>query len=132
MHPTSSLKVILILVISVSGIRLSAQGSGETKDIGAHRLTLVMSHTSIPSGLTPEGKKKWLALASWGLDYDYWFSNSWALGLHTDMVVENFQVEVSEDIDKDKILARKQPISLVPIVAYKTFETCQSSCRFWF
>lgn len=66
-----------------------------------HTLGVVISHTILSEGVV-DGKKKWLALPSWGLNYNYKFSKKWAIGLHNDFITENFVVEEhsSESIER--------------------------------
>ena len=44
-----------------------------------------------------------------GDDYDYRLNEDWSLGVHTDIIVENFQYESPEDIIKK----RTSPLALV-------------------
>ena len=115
-------KYVWLIVFGIVMFSSKGQTEYEAEETGFHRLTLVMGHTVVPTGLDVDGRKKFLALASWGLDYDYWFHEKWAVGLHTDVVLENFNVEVSESISKDEVLKRKSPLSLVPTGMYKPIE----------
>ncbi len=54
---------------------------------------LVISHAHVFAGKDETGKKKVLAMASWGIDYNYHLSSKWAVGLHTDIIIESFKVE---------------------------------------
>lgn len=79
-----------------------------------HQLTLGLGHTHVTAGIQ-DGKRKWLPLASWSLNYDYWISNKWAIGLQNDWVMESFVIENSEG----EFIERKNPISVVPIGMFK-------------
>ena len=81
---------------------------------GASRLTLGLGHTHISEGQV-DGKTQWLVAASWSVNYDYWLSNKWALGLQTDLILEDFLIE---DADKE-IIERKRPLAVVPVGIYK-------------
>lgn len=115
-------KYIGLLACVLAVFAANAQTENETGKSGFHRLTVVMGHTAVPTGLDVDGRRKFLTLASWGLDYDYWFNENWAAGLHTDVVLENFNVEVSENISKDEVLRRRSPLSLVPTGIYKPID----------
>ncbi|TAF74091.1 MAG: hypothetical protein EAZ58_00140 [Flavobacterium sp.] len=81
---------------------------------GAHRLTVGLGHTHISEGRV-DGKTKWLALASWTLNYDYWVTNKWAIGLQNDLVLESFKIEHGGQ----EILERSYPLAIVPVAIYK-------------
>jgi len=68
-----------------------------------HKFTIVMGNTHLPSGIE-NGNKKWLIISSWGLDYDYWLSEKWGLGLHTDILLQNFRVESFTSVDEIEII----------------------------
>jgi hypothetical protein len=81
---------------------------------GAHRIGLGLGHTSISEG-RKDGKTQWLPLASWSLNYDYWISDKWAIGLQNDIILETFIVEKHGEEE----IERKNPLSMVPVAMYK-------------
>jgi hypothetical protein len=81
---------------------------------GSHRLTLGLGHTHVSEGKI-DGRTKWLALASWSFNYDYWIANKWAIGLQNDLVLESFKVEHGDQ----EILERSYPLAVVPVAIYK-------------
>ncbi len=81
---------------------------------GTNRLTLGLGHTHISQGKI-ENDTKWLALASWTLNYDYWLSDKWAIGIQNDLVLESFIIEDAED----ESIERHYPVSVVPVVIFK-------------
>jgi hypothetical protein len=81
---------------------------------GAHRLAFGLGHTSVSEGQV-DGKTQWLPLASWSINYDYWISDKWAVGLQNDWILETFKVESHEG----EIIERKNPIAVVPVGMYK-------------
>ena len=72
-----------------------------------------LNHTHVPSG-SQNGEKKWLVLASLSLDYNFWINPRWAVGLHNDVVAENYEVEHNE-----VILERKRPITSLLTAVFK-------------
>jgi len=84
---------------------------------GSHRITLGIGHTSVSEGEV-EGETKWLAAPSWSLNYDYWLSDKWAIGLQNDLIVESFKVEEHDN----EILERQYPVAVVPVVMFKPIE----------
>lgn len=118
----NSATVVILFCLFIPWSAVAQVDEDRGADAGFHRLMLVMGHTHVPAGLDLNGKKKWLTLASWGLDYDYWISHKWAIGLHSDMVVENYTVRVNESFSKDEVLKRTAPVSLVASGIYKPTE----------
>lgn len=93
------------------------QGSSEHHSMkGASRLTLGLGHTHVSKGKEESGgKTQWLALASWSINYDYWLSDKWALGLQNDIILESFVIEDNHN----ELIERKTPIAVVPVAIYK-------------
>jgi hypothetical protein len=81
---------------------------------GSHRLTLGLGHAHLSQGKV-EGRTQWLPVASWSLNYDYWLSDKWAIGLQNDWILETFVVEHGDG----KELERKNPLVIVPVGMYK-------------
>ncbi len=81
---------------------------------GSSRLTLGLGHTHVSEGKV-EGKKEWIVMPSWSLNYDYWLSDKWAVGVQTDLLLETFLIENNED----ELIERKHPLSVVPVALYK-------------
>jgi len=52
------------------------------------------------------------------LNYDYWISNKWAIGLQTDLVLEKFIVEESDGQE----LEREKPFAIVPVGIFKPWK----------
>jgi hypothetical protein len=94
-----------------------ANNSGATAQHGLkgnHRLTVGLGHTHLSQGRI-EGRTEWLPVASYTLNYDYWLTNKWAIGLQNDWILETFVVEHGDG----KELERKKPWALVPVAMYK-------------
>ena len=84
---------------------------------GSSRLTIGLGHTHVSEGKV-DGKTEWLALPSWTLNYDYWFSEKVAIGLQNDIILESFFIEHGNE----ELLERSYPIASVPVVLYKPNE----------
>ena len=84
-----------------------------------HSISLIISHTQISQGIQSDGDRKWLSLPSWGLNYNYVFHRNWALGLHTDIIVEDFAVEEHLKSSGGQTLERAYPIALALMTTYK-------------
>ena len=94
-----------------NGFLLNQEHNGNNR---ANRLTIGLGHTHVSEGKI-DGDTKWLALASWSLNYDYWFSDKLAIGLQNDLILESFIIEHG---DKE-LLERSYPIASVPVLLFK-------------
>lgn len=84
-----------------------------------HVVNLLLGHAHLSQGIQ-NGDTKWLALPSWMLSYNYMVSNEWAIGFHSDIIIENFQVEANARSAGDReILERSYPISFLAAGTYK-------------
>jgi hypothetical protein len=57
------------------------------------QVSLVVSHAHVFEGSDEYGNKKVISLPSWGIDFNYWFHPNWAVGLQTDIIMEEFEVQ---------------------------------------
>ncbi len=88
---------------------------------GKHVLSLQLAHTHVSQGVQ-DGESTWLALPSWCFDYDYWIGKRWAIGLHTDIIIESFEVKDHLNTDDNAtttVMERTTPFSAVPMVTFK-------------
>lgn len=129
-------RLLIILIILGSCHQGMAQNEGEREveneieeeleTYHKHVISLGLGHAHISQGVKQNGDKKWLVLPSWMLDYNFWFRENWAIGLHTDMIVENFVVEdlagEESEENQEPTLEREKPIALVAAVSYKPIE----------
>ncbi len=81
---------------------------------GTHRIGFGLGHTQISEGKF-EGRTQWVPLASWSLNYDYWISDHWAVGLQNDWILETFVIEDQHGTE----IERKNPIAVIPVALYK-------------
>jgi hypothetical protein len=108
---------IYVLVIFIS-FNLYSQEKFETEKAEKfhhHSIAILISHTRINEGFS-NGKKNAFSEPSWALNYNYAFNEKWELGLHNDIIIENFQVEKTSG---GKIIERKKPITSVIVGGYK-------------
>lgn len=101
-----------------------AQEHKETKDTetneketslkGFHQFGVMLSHSHVQEEVAA-GEKKWVSAPSFGLDYNYWFHDNWAVGLHTDLITETFMVKENGAT----ILERSNPFAAVPAISFK-------------
>lgn len=93
---------------------LIAQGQSEAEEKNFHRLTISLSHTHISKGVE-EGRKQWLIVPSWAIDYDYWVTSKLAFGLHNDIIIESFEIENNNE----EIIERNKPFVSTLTANYK-------------
>jgi hypothetical protein len=103
-----------IFFLAINAIAQETVTPGKEDLKGSHRLSLGLGHTHVAESLV-EGKKEWRAYASWSLNYDFWLSNKWAIGLENDMILESFMIENAEN----KTIERSYPVCMVPVVLFK-------------
>jgi len=92
-----------------------------------HLISASINHTIIFSGVK-DGSASSLTLPSFGLNYTYFFNDKWAIGLHNDIILEDFLVKESsafetfssnEGNEEVKVIERGTPISAAIMVIYK-------------
>ena len=76
-----------------------------------HRIAILIGHTHIPALQNGRG----FLIPSWGLDYEYWFTRSWGVGLHSDLELQTFLIERSESEE----IEREYPIVVTLDALYK-------------
>lgn len=81
-----------------------------------HQVQYAVGHTHISTGLNLEDQRRWISLASHVLNYNYRFDEKWSLGLHTDIIIEEFRVEHSTD---EVIFERTNPVTVSLMGGYR-------------
>lgn len=84
-----------------------------------HAIGIFLSHTFISQGVR-NNDRDWLVAPSWGLIYNYNLSERWAIGLHNDLIIEEFVVEDRRGNVAD--LERSFPFSTAVIGTYRLSE----------
>ena len=110
--------VFIFIATSVSSQENIHKEMKEEALKGTHRLTLMLGHSHLSEGIQDNGKKGWKVIPSTGLDYDYWISNHLALGLHNDVMIEDFEVEDHGNT----VLERSKPFASVAVAIFKPKE----------
>lgn len=99
-----------------------------------HAFSFFMSHTHIKSGVKNNTGDNWIALPSFGINYNYNFSEKWAIGLHNDIIIEEFIVEDTDHIEPHTTgdtrneeveipgIERSRPISSAIMISYKAMD----------
>ncbi|WP_374163977.1 hypothetical protein [Arcticibacter sp. MXS-1] len=113
--------VLTVSVAALSCLKSFAQEHAEGKEEeekGAHKITFSLGHAHVHEGIENE-EKKWLVMGAWGLNYDYMFNSKWSLGLHNDLILEEFTVEKHLGEEESTILEREHPIATKLVGSYK-------------
>jgi hypothetical protein len=74
----------------------------------------------VSQGANADGDLTWVALPSWGLNYNFWVTPKWAVGLHTDLINETFKVE--ENLSEEETaptVERTRPIAPAVMVSWR-------------
>ncbi|MCP2027271.1 hypothetical protein L1276_002428 [Flavobacterium sp. HSC-32F16] len=122
-HPEKT--VLLIALFFLSGyIPIKAQETKEKAFSSHHQIGISINHVHVFEGRDDEGNREVLSLPAWGIDYTFQFHEKWAVGLHTDFVIEKFKVEKVYANDEDKeIVERSYPIAPAIMGIYKPSES---------
>lgn len=84
-----------------------------------HLISVEIGHSHASDGIR-RGERGWITLPSWAINYNYLLADKWILGLHTDIIIENFEVKaLHSGHDESGVIERTRPVSVVGVVAYK-------------
>ncbi|MGC3946217.1 MAG: hypothetical protein QM762_17160 [Chryseolinea sp.] len=109
MKPLNLLYTYCSVVLFLSaGHELCAQNESTKPEFNRNKVSLSITHTHIPTGVNENGESSWIMLPSWSLDYDYSIAEKWSAGIHTDLVIQDFEYEKEEGIVKK----RSKPFSM--------------------
>lgn len=114
------LVVVLGLTLSTTGLMAQHESGEGGEEHSRHEVALLLAHTHVAQGVNADGDLTWLALPSWGLNYNFWFTPRWAIGLHTDLINETFKVE--ENLSGEEAaptVERTRPIAPAVMVSYR-------------
>jgi hypothetical protein len=99
---------IILLLSQISFCTAAwAQSENEAETFRRNKLSLAITHTFVPTTVNSSGDKTYLSLASWGLDYDRRVNSLWGIGLHSDLVIQDFEYE-----DNDVVRTRVKPLAI--------------------
>ena len=63
-----------------------------------HRVSITFGHTHVPKGAPAVTNGSSLVVPSWGLNYEYWFTHKWALGLHNDTEIATYVLKIIQGV----------------------------------
>ena len=116
-------KICVLLVGLLTSLVVIAQEATEKKESEAwhpyHRISVMMANGHIPAMNASTGAFKNTIVPVWGFDYDYWFHPRWAVGLHNDLIIQQFKVAKEEG---GAVVERVRPFSTSVTALYKATE----------
>ena len=97
----------------------------ETSDKVHHKnsFSFFVTHTFIREVINED--KKWLAVPSFAINYDFHINEKWAVGLHNDIIIEEFVIAVenkSKEGEEFTEIKRSFPIASAVMLSYKVFD----------
>lgn len=116
--------IVVIGLTSIFSNGIMAQENNEEEAFRPHhQIGISINHAHVFDGRDEEGKKKVLSLPAWAIDYTYHISRKWAIGLHTDIIIEKFKVEKNlEGGEEKETVERSYPIAPALMGIYKLNE----------
>jgi hypothetical protein len=124
MHAKFKIYLISIMPLFI-GLGVAAQNHEEIGDSlhdidvehneSGHKITLVMAYSFIHNSITDQSNGI-LIVPTIGHNYDYFFNGRWGLGLHADILLQQYKIEKHED--REEIL-RENPVGLAGMVLFK-------------
>ena len=121
-------KIIVLGLLLISGSVLAQEHHEETAHAPKaeqhhdfkHSIALMLGHTHIFEGRDEEDKRQWLAVPSFALDYNYLINEKWAVGIHSDIIIESFVVERHlGGGEEEELIERNYPIASLLMGSYK-------------
>jgi hypothetical protein len=115
--------LLLICVFVITSMQAWSQTGSveENHDVNAghgrsgHRITLVMANSIINNSFSDQSNEI-LIVPTFGFNYDYFLNSKWGLGLHTDILLQQFKVEKHGSHEE---IIRENPIALVGMLLFK-------------
>ena len=106
--------IFLIMIIPVSNAQHGDEANGKLHEdhVGnTHKLTLVMANSFLKNDFE-ENPNSILIVPTFGLNYDFLFHPRWGVGIHSDIVLQQYKVETH---DGHGTLIRENPVALCAI-----------------
>ena len=116
--------ILLIIIVPELGIMAQHEdqviSSGhEDHDPGAghkgHKITLIMGNSLIDNSFSDQSNQI-LIVPTFGFNYDFFINSKWGLGVHTDILLQQFKVEKHGSHEE---IIRENPIGLMGMALFK-------------
>ncbi|MCC7501494.1 MAG: hypothetical protein IT229_03130 [Flavobacteriales bacterium] len=123
MHILDQFSIASLLVLLPAGVHAQHDAPAPPEEHARHEVSALLAHTHVSQGIDVNGDQSWLVLPSWGLNYNYWLTPRWAIGLHSDLITETFVVTENLHGGKEKpVVERTKPIAPALMATYRPFE----------
>ena len=80
-----------------------------------HKITLITANSFVQNSISLQPNEL-LIVPTFGFNYDYFFHDKWRVGLHTDVLLQQYKIESHDNKD---ILTRENPVALCAMLVYK-------------
>ena len=107
-----SFLVIMPLVLKAQEER---QIIAENRSKSFHSITLVMGSAFIANSFS-DNTNDVLIVPVYGLNYDYQINGKWGVGIHTDILLQQFKIEKH---GTEEEVVRENPVAISAILSYK-------------
>jgi hypothetical protein len=111
-------KLLLIIVFICTATFLFSQDHDEAHHElkpPFHKLSFVTANSLI-NHVNSDNTNGLRLVPVYGLNYDYMFHQKWAVGFHSDIIIQQFQVETHHGQEE---IIRENPVALCGVVIYK-------------
>ena len=106
-------------ILILKGLGIMAQHDVRDTDAGhgksGHKITMVMANSLIDNSFSDQTNDI-LLVPTFGFNYDYFFNSRWGLGLHTDILLQQYKVEKHGNHEE---IVRENPVALVGMLLFK-------------
>ncbi|MEJ1238408.1 hypothetical protein WBG78_09775 [Chryseolinea sp. T2] len=110
LRPRHILLLFVTMLVAVGVALGQTEPENKNEAFRRNKISLAVTHTFVPTTVNSSGDKTYLSLASWGLDYDYRITPQWGIGLHSDLVIQDFEYE-----DDDVVRKRVKPLAMAVV-----------------
>ena len=109
----------LVWITAVANAQIAPGSEGkEQEEKYRHRISIMMANSHIPNMDGIEGQNNFTIVPTWGLDYDFWLSRKWAIGLHNDFILQQYKIKNDKD---HTIVERSFPVGVCAVGIFKPF-----------
>jgi opacity protein-like surface antigen len=111
--------ILLIVWVFLCPVATSyAQDEDSVKEGAYHKITIVTANSLIHNSLQ-ENTNGFLLVPTFCFNYDHFIGNKWGIGLHTDILLQQYKVESHGNGTE---LVRENPVALTAILSFRPYE----------
>ncbi len=111
---TACISILLFLTTFIAA-QEEVEDKNNEESFFRHSISLGFSNSFIPNTIE-DSENSVLLVPTFGLNYDYWLSEKWGLGLHSDLLLQTFEVEKEDD---QELITREMPFSTALVVDFR-------------